>query len=75
MKCVVSIWALPERVGGVEACQDGLEHFFPHRNGQFVAFLAHFGDVKKQMTKNGSEKSAPWCPFDRRGLKLFGQCP
>ena len=40
-------------------------------------FLAHFGDEKK-----GSEKSAPQCPFDRRGggqgeggLKLFGQCP
>ena len=31
LKCVVSIWALPERGGGgVKAYQDGLEHFFPH---------------------------------------------
>ena len=27
LKCVVSIWALPES-GGVKACQDGLKHFF-----------------------------------------------
>ena len=67
--CIISIWVRP--------CQNGLEHFFPHWNGQFVAFLAHFGDVKKQMIKNWSEKSAPWCPFDSsdRSLKLFVQCP
>ena len=29
LKCVVSIWELPERGGGVKACQDGLGHFFP----------------------------------------------
>ena len=30
LKCVVTIWALHERGGGVKACQDGLELFFPH---------------------------------------------
>ena len=30
LKCVVSIWASPERGVGAKACQDGLEHFFPH---------------------------------------------
>ena len=41
LKCVVSIWALP--VGGgegvcvcVNASLDGLEHFFPCPNGQFL---------------------------------------
>ena len=29
LKCVVPIWALHERGGGVKACQDALEHFFP----------------------------------------------
>ena len=29
LKCVYSIWALPEGGGGLKACQDGSEHFFP----------------------------------------------
>ena len=31
LKCVVSIWTLPEGGGGcVKACLGSLEHFFPH---------------------------------------------
>ena len=29
LKCVVLVWALPIRGGGVKACQDSLGHFFP----------------------------------------------
>ena len=31
--CCFHIWALPERGGGVKACQDGLEQFFPMFGG------------------------------------------
>ena len=43
--------------GGINACPDGLEHFFfANTNGQFLArmvcaLFAHFGNVKKQMKK------------------------
>ena len=45
--------------------------------GWFVHFVAHFGNVQKQMEEIGSEKSTLWCPFDSGsgGLKLCGQCP
>ena len=43
LKCVVSIWAFPVMgVGGVRACPDGLEHFFPRPNGQFLFFFFFF---------------------------------
>ena len=40
-------------------------------------FLAHLGNVKKQLKQIGSKKSALLCLFDRGcgGLKLFGQYP
>ena len=55
LKCV-SIWALPERVGGARACQDGLEHFFPtFAGGEWACQdgLEHF--------------FFHICPFDRGG--------
>ena len=54
---------------GVRVFPDGVEHFFLHPNGQFLALggserlsrcflhvLAHFGNVKKQSQKFGSKK-------------------
>ena len=43
-KCVVSIWALPERGRGViKACQDGLEHFFYNFDRGYKGLSVWFG--------------------------------
>ena len=74
-------------VGGLRACPDGLELFFPRPKGQFLVseclpgwflhFLAHFGNVKKTDEKIGSEKSATRCLIDRGrgGSKAIGPIP
>ena len=66
MKCVIFHMGIARlRASGVRAYLDDLSTFFLCTNGQFVHFLAHFGNVKEQMKKIGSEKSAPRYPFDR----------
>ena len=65
--CCFHIWALPERGGGVKACQDGLEHFFPpHLPGVVKACqdgLEHFFSIFARLTEGVGS------------LKLFGQGP
>ena len=54
--CAVSIWALPERGGGVvKACQDGLGHFFPTFAQGYKGLPGWFGTLFFHV-----------CPFDTR---------
>ena len=40
-----------------------------------MCILAHFGNIKDQMKKIGSEKNTPRCPFDRNFFESNVLCP
>ena len=60
LKCVVSVWALPIRGGGVKACQDSLWHFFPRLPGGVRTChdgLVHFFFTFARLTEGGGSKA------------------